>query len=273
MKFTPRLPVWLAAALLAPVPTIAAHAQTVEGALSQITLYADYMSQNYHETGGLDREIGTIPGAAVDLGYLAPPISGLDNLYIGGEFQYNDGNVKYHGFTLLTDEPINDTTSTRIENGYAEIGKGFYVGSSNFMLVPTVFWGQRDWDRDLVGDDEDENYRTERVGAALHAALAVTDRITLLGRVGVYDTLSPDMQLTSDGEYLKFRQGSEPGVEAEAGLDVLVVGNWHLRGAVDINSFTFGQSNLVPISATEGYREPSSGTTDVSVKVGIGYSF
>jgi len=252
---------------------MAAHAQDVANALSQISVYADYMSQNYHETGGLDREIGTIPGAAVDLGYLAPPLSGIENLYLGGGFQYNDGNVNYHGFSLETGAPINDTTNTRIENGYFEIGKGLYVGSTGFMLVPTVFWGQRDWDRDLVGDDEDENYRTERVGAALHAALALGNWVTLTGRVGVYDTLSPDMQLTSDGEYLKFDQGSEPGVEAEAGLDFRVVGNWHVKGAADVNSFTFGQSNLVPISATEGYREPSSATTDVSVKVGIGYSF
>ena len=270
------LPVWFAALLAAPVSALcllptAATAQPllgVEAALSQVSVSADYMSQNYHESGSLDREIGTLPGAVVDIGYLAPPITGLTDLYLGGEFQYSSGNLKYHGATLIGDIPVNDNTNTRIENGFIEFGKGFYVGSPDFMLVPVVYWGQRNWDRDLEGDYEDEQYRTSRVGVAVHAAWGLSSRITAFGRLGVADTLNPDMQLYSEGGTLKFYQRSEPEVEAELGLDVLVAYNWHVRAAVDVNQFSYGQSG-----DDDGYLEPTSSTTDISVKAGVGYSF
>jgi len=253
----------------------AAQAQNVATALSQISANADYMSQNYHEADGYnpytglkvwDRELGTIPGASVDIGYLASPLTGVTNLYLGGSFQYNDGNVSYHGTSISGVYRINSTTGTRIDNGFVEVGKGFYIGSQDFMLVPTLFWGQRDWRRTLPSYWED--YRTERLGAAVRGALGLTDRLTLTGRAGVAATLYPDMQASIEVPGLKFRQGGDPVYEAEAGLDYLVVGNWHVRSTADISAFDYGQSN-----ANDGFEEPSSSTVDISVKVGIGYSF
>lgn len=265
-------------ALIASVIPGAAAAQTVTTALSQISVNAEYLSQNYHETddaqnGAFDREIGTIPGVSVDAGYIASPYAALPNLFLGGEFEYNYGNITYHGTTLSGTARINGETKTRIENGYFEVGQAYYVLSPNLMMIPTIFWGQRDWNRDLEGDYEVEDYRTMRLGAALHIAYSFTSRLTAIERVGIAEMLAPDMQLNLDGSTYKFRQGAQPVAEAESGFDYRIGANWHVRASADITGFTFGASNEVSYSTDEGLLEPSSSTTDVSVKIGVGYSF
>jgi hypothetical protein len=244
----------------------------VSAALSQISVYGDGLLQNYHESdainGASDHENGVLPGASIEIGSMVPPLRGFPNLYLGGGFQYNSGNVDYHGTNITATGLLNFQTRTRIENGTIEGGPAFLL-SPRLIVIPLVYWGQRDWNRNIEPGIEGEDYRTNRIGAAVRAAFGLTPHLTAIGRVGVATTLSPQMTAQIEGYTFKFAQKSAVEAEAEAGFDYALTPQWHLRALMDIGGFTYGRSAVVD----DAFYEPSSSTTDISAKIGIGWSF
>jgi hypothetical protein len=275
MRFKSACPLWVLFVLV--VGCGVAHAQLrppVINVNNEFGIAAQGFLQSYSETipaGTFDSEHGTIPGLQVKATTMQDGF-GIDNIYAGIRYQYDQGGVGYSGANLFTKVPLKSTTDYTVNDLGVELGKGFLL-SENVLITPFVQGGWHDWRRALSAVQV-EDYTHYYVGGGVRGDLGVTNRLVLTGRLGVAETISPSMTATaSPGSGLPprmtFALGSAPLYQAGMGADYQFYAQMHLYGGVDYSHFSYDASAINSL----GFNEPTSTTDEAVFRLGLALQF
>lgn len=264
------------AAFLAAISTAQADDLPVVNVNNEIGIAADAMLQNYQEhgpTGVDDSESGWLPGLQAKFTTMFDAL-GISNLYAAARYTYHSGTLGYNG-AFLGGGPATGNSGATVNNVDVELGKGFLL-SRDLLLTPFVQGGYRDWQRDLqMPGGYNENYSNGYMGVGLRGDYALTDRLVFTGRLGAAETLGAAMTAsggalaTSGIGPMNFALGDTALLQAGIGADYLLANRIHLYGGLDYTHFGFGQSGV----NGAGFYEPSSTTSDFSIRIGFAFGF
>ncbi|HEY5207869.1 MAG TPA: hypothetical protein VIJ42_00330 [Stellaceae bacterium] len=254
-----------------------AHAQLrapVIDVNNEFGIAAQGFMQSYSETvmsRTFDSENGTVPGFEVKASTMQNGF-GIDNIYAGIRYQFDQGNVAYNGANLFTRAPLQGTTNYSVSDLGIELGKGFLL-SENVLITPFVQGGWRDWRRALSAAQV-EDYTHYYVGGGVRGDLGITPRMVLTGRLGIAETFDPSMTATASPGLglpprMTFALGSAPLFQAGVGADYRFYQQIHLYGGVDYSHFSYGSSAINSL----GFNEPSSTSDEVVFRLGLAYQF
>jgi len=233
-------------------------------------------SKFYIETSGgtkLDSERGWLPGVAVSGALMQNWI--VDNFYLYGQFKWVNSPTTYTGAY------IGGTYGDLVQrNGATVLGADFRIGEGfavydRAMVTPYAGFGFRNWTRTINGGGGyREDYRHGYAGAGLLLQYAPVDHLVVGVNGLVGGTFAAEMETSTlpGGAAIvtdKFKLGSRAIYMAGANVDYAFSNNVHVSTGVDYVGYDYGQS---PVNAY-GYYEPDSKTHEVTLKVGIGYSF
>lgn len=260
------------ASLLACSPAQAQYRPAVIDVNEEFGIAAQGFLQSYSETLAghtFDSEHGTIPGFQAKASTMFDAL-GVDNLYAGLNYQFDQGGVGYASSYTVFDTPrstpLKTTTHYSVNDLSGEFGKGFLL-TQNVLVTPFVQGGWRNWRREL-SSVQVEDYSNFYAGAGVRGDLGVTDRLVLTGRLGIAETIDPTMtattaQLIPPGT--TFKLGTAPLYQAGIGVDYRLFALLHLYSGVDYTHLSYGRSAVDQY----GYLEPSSATDEVVFRLGI----
>ncbi len=221
----------------------------------------------------VDRETGSIPGFDAKFSVMRD-IWGISNVYAAVRYAYSSGTVTYNG-ALLSGQPYAGNSGATINDVEVELGKGFLI-NPNLLITPLIEGGYRDWQRDVQGPGGyNEDYSNGYLGVGVRGDLALNDRLVLTGKLGLAATLSPSM--TASGGALaaegipptNYSLGNTGLVQVGIGADYLLADRIHLYGGLDYSHFGFGSSAVNEY----GLYEPSSTTSDFTIRIGFAFGF
>jgi hypothetical protein len=199
---------------------------------------------------------GELPSVAVGASYM-----GSSGLYVALDSSVSFGNDHYKGALMATPSVLHErTTKAVITTVDGKLGKGFVLGQSA-MVTPYVDVGFRYWERTLSNQQKEDYQNFAILGGAMFQ-YSPMDRLVLTtyGAAGL--TLSPQMRtsgvtydLDSAGVY---KLGGKIGYNLTQRLEFFT--------SLDFDYFRFVKSDV-----KSGIYEPSSFTSDTSVRVGLSY--
>lgn len=233
--------------------------------------FIDYMEK----VGGekFDSERGWVPGLSVSGSVMQD--WGVDNLYLFGQFSWSKGHSRYIGaFQNGTYGDLRQDDGAEMFREDVRIGKGFDLNNS-FMLTPYLGAGARQWSRHLPGvGGLQEDYSNGYVGGGLLAQYSPAPRwvVSVNGMVGSTFRSTMKTSRINGGANINpqtYDLGEAAMFMAGASVDYAVSERLHANLGVDVTNFKYGKS---PVSFDSTY-EPTSRTTEVVVKAGIGVSF
>jgi opacity protein-like surface antigen len=245
----------------------------------------DYAEFNRQAAGGsglpsllpegsrLNSERGWVPGVAVTASYMSDCRGAIPNLYVFGQGTFLNGKTDYYNY----DVGVGAKDPARIWDGDFRVGKGFEIGPST-MITPYVGVGLHDWRRTISAVPSGpliETYSHGYAGVGLLVQFAVAPRFVVSAYGLGGGTFNSEMGLNDTGLPARnhtFGLGNSEIVKAGASLDYAFTDQWHVNAGVDYTYFKYGASRqeLLP---TFGTYEPPSRTSNVTVTVGLGYSF
>jgi hypothetical protein len=234
--------------------------------------YVDYM-----ETVGdtpFDSERGWLPGMSVSGSLMRDWV--VKNLYLYGQFTWATGNTNYvgsyqggnYGDLTLSDGAVVDNEDFRV-------GKGFGL-SNGVMLTPYIGAGARQWSRNLPGPGGyHEDYSHGYAGGGLLAQFSPSPRwvISANGLVGSTFGASMRSSLIPGGFPITpqtYDLGSAAIYMAGLSIDYAMTQRVHANVGIDYSNFRYGESQ---VSSMDGSYEPDSRTSQVALKVGLGFTF
>ena len=277
----PFLAAAFALSLLAPLAARAddllANDLPVVNVNREIGIAATAMIQNYTEHDGagntLDTQSGTLPGLEGKITTMVDAL-GISNLYAGVRYGYSGGSFGYNGATI-GGTPLHSNSNDSINNVSVELGKGFLF-SPNLMLIPFIQGGYHDWQSDLQGPGGyNEDHSNGFLGFGVRGDYALNTRLVLTGRLGWAETVGGSANasggaLAAEGYGpMNFALGDTPLLQAGIGADYLLANRIHLYGGLDYTHFGYGASGV----NGAGFYEPSSTTSDLTIRIGFAFGF
>lgn len=220
-----------------------------------------------------DSERGWLPGLAISASVMEN--WGVDDLYLFGQFKWVNATTTYTGAYIGgTYGDLVQKSGASTVNVDFRVGKGFAIFDGT-MLTPYAGLGWRNWTRTLTGaGGYREDYRHGYFGAGAMVQYAPVEHwvIGLSGLVG--RTFSAEMATTPTpgGAAVpadKFRLGASTLFMAGASVDYAMTSHAHVGAGVDYVGHRYGAS----AANIYGMYEPDSRTDEVTMKVGLGYSF
>jgi hypothetical protein len=209
-----------------------------------------------------DSEHGFIPSVAGGVIFL-----GNGNLYLALDGAVNFGDAHYNGANFYTNAPLTGTTHEAITTIDGKFGRGF--GTGNAMLIPYIDIGYRYWDRNL-GGGQVEDYQNFAALGGLMLQVAPTSRLVLSAYGAAGTTFAANMK--SDGNNYDlggagtYRLGGKVGYNLTPRVE--------LFGTLDYDHFRYAQSSVQYDYVLASYaNEPGSGTSETTMRVGLGYQF
>ena len=266
-KSEPALP------MLAATPIYDANNQISVDFLNEWLSYTEYAyyATNLTPVGGkLDSENGSLPGANVSVSLMRNLM--VDNLYLNAQFSYVSGNTTYDGSTCVIGGaciPLTKTNRATIYGTDFRLGKGFSL-APNVMLTPYFGIGTNYW---LRRGRYSETYTNDYAGGGLLAQYAPTDKLVLSAYGLIGGTFGSHISVGTAGPNSPAWSGSlgDSGIyKLGLSADYALTRNIHVNAGVDYVDFRYGHSAVRPVT---GQVEPNSTTSNVMLKVGVGYSF
>jgi hypothetical protein len=221
----------------------------------------------------LDSETGNwIPGVSVTGSWMGT-FYGL-HPYAWGRFTWIDGTTDY---AAAAGPVTKNTDGARIQDEDFRLGLGFDL-ARNIMLTPYAGIGWHQWGRNLSGPfGYHEDYSNGYAGGGLLLQVAPVSGLVLSvnGLVGsTFDasmtasqTINPVLPFSS---LSAFNLGSTMIEMAGGSADYAVSSLVHVNTSVDYTHFGYGQS---PPQTIFGILEPTSRTSNLTVRVGLGIAF
>ena len=232
-------------ALAAPLPVVAVNREvglSMAGQFDNLVIgesdfyrshpegtYAGYQSLSHSER----RRIGWTPGFQVDASAMYS-FWGVENLYASAQFLLGQGNRnhKYRSdympnYGEYTPYSFGGSAASRSTYSRGEIGKGFLVLDSRFLLTPFIQGGYLTY-----GSSSFSGANSFFVGAGLNADYALTDRLVLRGRFGWAQLLDTGFGFRS--------HGSSPRWEGGLGVDYRFTKRLHLTAGGDYAYTDYG---------------------------------
>lgn len=246
------------------------HAE-IAAAETNINISANFMHTNYSE-GPPDSESGFTPGFGVGGSVLVPSAFTNIDLYSALSYQFNAGNLNYDGHYLVSGLPVTATDNAVFNNVNARLGLGFPLAGGSMELIPYVSLGYQSWNRNInnpgiVGTDE--FYSAGMAGGGLKLDIPITATIVASGSAELLGMFGTHISLNSIG--IGFDMGNSGQERVSLGVDDALSGPLHLQASANVSHFNYAGSK--PSYASYGYYEPTSTTTQVSINLGVSYSF
>jgi hypothetical protein len=211
----------------------------------------------------LDTEKGWVPGIGVSVSLMRN--WGVENLYLNARVSYLSGETDYKGSYIGSDAGYGSVVAKSDADVWDvdfRVGKGFAL-RRDFMVTPFFGLGFHDWDR---GVNEGEDYSHGYYGVGLLLQYSPTGKLVLsvdglIGRTfnSHIDVAGPDGFSGDLGDSTIYKLGFSGDYALSRSL--------HLTGGVEYTHFKYGQSDVY-----NGYLEPPSKTSNVTAKVGLGYT-
>ncbi|NLH82482.1 MAG: hypothetical protein GX458_16790 [Phyllobacteriaceae bacterium] len=244
---------------------------------NQVTVSFVENSRFYMETdssgGRLDSERGWLPGVEVSGSLMQNWV--VDNFYLYGQFKWVNSPTTYTGSYIGgTYGDIMQHDGATVVGADFRIGEGF-AAWDRAMVTPYAGLGFRNWTRTVNGTGGlREDYRHGYAGAGLMVQYAPADHLVVgvNGLIGGTFAAEMETSLLTGGAVIpvgKYKLGSRAIYMAGANIDYAFANNVHVSTGVDYVGYGYGRS---PQDAY-GIYEPDSTTHDVTIKVGLGYSF
>ena len=252
-------------------PDIFSVPSTIDQANNQIGVQFVTTDFNYKETvdgAPFDTEKNWVPGVGGSLSLMRNCF--VDNLYLNARFAWEIGKTDYVG--AYHGQPFGSlvTTTDAIVYDYdLRAGKGFALQQA-FMATPFLGIGYHEWDRKVnAGEDYSHGY----AGGGLLVQWSFMSRFVLSVDGFVGRTIDPQIKVaTIPGEIVGSTLALGSSAIYKAGLsgDYAITRSLHVNAGVEWVAFSYGESAVDP---TGHYNEPHSDTSNVTVKVGVGYAF
>lgn len=255
--------------------------------------FNDTSRSPFFGAGILDSEMGWVPGLSVSGSLMRNWF--VDNIYLYGQFSWSRGKTNYTGSPsqpLFAAVPGVFGSLVGRDGAYItdfdfRSGKGFAI-QPNVMLTPFLGAGWHDWDRRV---NLGENYTNGYAGGGLLLQFSPFSRFvvsadgliggTFASHISVAGT---PIAITATGAPLQRGFSGPLGNSAlfMAGLsgDYALTQAIHVNAGLDYVYFRYGESALYPagclqaVGAAVGCAyEPSDRTSNLTLKVGLGYGF
>jgi len=203
-----------------------------------------------------DSQRGNIPSVALGAGFM-----GYSNFYAAVDGSVSFGNDRYRGAYLSAPSvPITASTHATIVTADAKVGKGYALGE-NVVGTPYFNFGYRYWERDL-GNDQLEYYHHYAVLAGTMLQYSPVDKVVLSAYGAAGMTFGAVMRMAG----VDYDLGSAAIYKIGGKVGYTVTERLELFTSVDFDHFRYAKSGV-----KEGFYEPSSFTSDTTVRVGIAY--
>lgn len=244
---------------------------------NQVSIDFSETYMDYLESSGstpLDSERGWMPGMSISASVMQD--WGVDNLYLYGQFSWHKGKTTYVGAYIGgTYGDLRQSDGAEIYNEDFRIGKGFELNDA-VMLTPYLGLGARQWGRTISNPGGyHEDYSHGYVGGGMMAQFAPVPGwvISVNGMVG--STFAANMRTTrtAGGAAItpqNYKLGNAAIYMAGISFDNALTDTVHLNFGVDYTNFNYGRS---AVSAIDSTYEPDSRTSQVALKVGLGFAF
>jgi hypothetical protein len=216
-----------------------------------------------------DTEGGWVPGINVDFSLMKNWF--VDNAYFDAQLSWSGGNTHYVGSNIKGGTPYGSVTTSDSADVFDtdfRFGKGFAI-QNNFMLTPYLGFGTHYWSRGPNPEDYSDDY----LGGGLLAQVAVAPKFVLSGYGLIGGTLGSHFSTspTPTGSVGSWSSGLGNSVIYKAGIsaDYALTANIHINAGLDYVNFAYGESGASPYQTVE----PHSTTSNLMLKVGLGYAF
>ena len=268
--------------ILAVAPAAMAQRMTelnpILSANNEIGLAATGTLMNYQERlpSPSDIESGWMPGFAAKYTLMGDYFSSLPNLYFAVNYQFNSGDIAYHG-ALQNTTPLEGTDSATTNWVLARLGMGLPLAQS-WMFTPYMAGGYQNWNRNLQGPyGYTEKYSAGLVGVGLMLQYAPTAQLVLSANVQGLAVIGGGM--TPSGTPLQDRLGTasfgSSGQERiSLDADYRLNSRWHVYGGLNFTHFNYtGGALNSPLAQFLDYTEPPSSTNLFGMQLGVAYGF
>lgn len=213
----------------------------------------------------LDTEGSWTPGFNASLSLMRNWL--VDDAYFNAQVSYSGGSTHYVGETGKGGGygALSTSDTAKVFDSDFRIGKGFAVGD-NLMLTPYFGIGSHYWRRGPFP----ETYTNGYAGAGVLAQFAASRQLTFSGYGLVGGDFDSSIAVASHAGVAGWsgNLGNSTAYKLGAGADYAITPKLHVNAGVDYANFSYGQSPFV-----NGNVEPHSTTSNVSLKLGIGYAF
>jgi hypothetical protein len=197
----------------------------------------------------------------------------LHNLYASGSFSWSRGQTDYWS------QPLQQKNDADVKDWDFRLGKGFDL-APNAMLTPYFGAGTHSWTRTIPGPGGfSEQYTHSYAGGGLLFQYAPVSHLVFSayslvgGTFGSHlsgDPTPGGFPLTSFGLDL----GNSVIYMAGGSFDYAITRQWHANAGVDYVNFKYGESGITSAGPLlPAIYEPNSHTSNVTLKIGLGYSF
>jgi hypothetical protein len=246
------------------------HAE-IAAAETNININTGFMHTNYSE-GPPDSESGFTYGFGVGGSVLVPSAFTNIDLYSTLAYHFSAGNLDYNGHYLISGLPATATDNAVFNNIDAQLGLGFPLAGGALEAIPYLAMGYQSWNRNVnmkgaIGSDE--FYSSGLAGGGLKLDIPVTATIVASGSAEMLDMFGAHIMNNSFG--IGFNMGNSAQERVSLGVDDALSGPLHVQASADLSHFNYAGSK--PSDANFGLYEPLSNTTQVSVNLGVSYSF
>ncbi|MBU2731697.1 hypothetical protein [Acidithiobacillus ferridurans] len=268
--------------ILAVAPAAMAQRMTelnpILSANNEIGLAATGTLMNYQERlpSPSDIESGWMPGFAAKYTLMGDYFSSLPNLYFAVNYQFNSGDIAYHG-ALQNTTPLEGTDSATTNWVLARLGMGLPLAQS-WMFTPYMAGGYQNWNRNLQGPyGYTEKYSAGLVGVGLMLQYAPTAQLVLSANAQGLAVIGGGM--TPSGTPLQDRLGTasfgSSGQERiSLDADYRLNSRWHVYGGLNFTHFNYtGGALNSPLAQFLDYTEPPSSTNLFGMQLGVAYGF
>ena len=262
---------WTNAAIAKPKPMKEDPIRAADNAwtLSFGGLHFDYVEKDdNNET--IDSELGWMPKISTGVSLLT---NERKNAFFSSMYYALDGSVAFgsadYDGALMDGTPHQGTTDEIIFTIDGRIGKGFNL-HKQFMLIPFIEFGYRNWDRDL--HSYSENYHHFDAMGGLLAQYAPVSKLVLSFTGAWGSTFAAGM--TATNPTMDFDLDSAGIWKIGGKLGYTFTSKWEILAGIDYKQFSYGKSQLV--FNTEDnlyYYEPDSTTKELSTNIGLAYHF
>jgi hypothetical protein len=226
---------------------------------------------DYKETvngAPFDTEKSWVPGVGFSLSLMRDWF--VDNLYLRAQFSWESGKTDYVGaYRGDAFGSLVSTSGATVYDSDFRLGKGFAF-HRDFMATPFFGVGYHQWDREInAGEDYSHSY----AGGGLLVQWSYMSGFVLSVDGFVGGTLASQIKVATVPDQIvgsTLTLGNSAIYQVGLSGDYAVTRSLHVDARVEWVNFKYGQSAFDP---TKTYVEPHSETSNVTVKVGVGYAF
>lgn len=219
---------------------------------NNISVQGSATYQHYQENANghtLGKKTGWVPTIQGSGSYMSPS----QHFFLKGQVTYTRGSTTYLGRNTTGQNTLSTIS------GSLEFGQGFLL-SSNFMAGPFITYGHRYWNSQVT-------YNMNYIGGGVMFDYQLGPRLIISGQGLAGGTFSTSLSAPPTRTYNK---GYQPIVKATLKANYKLAAHWYGFTSLSYTYFNFGKT---PINPKKHIYRPSSTSQNLSIGLGVRYTF